>query len=188
MPTSLELKKGSRFLLDGDPYNVLDTTVQTPSARGGATLVKIKAKNIRTGQFIQKTFNASERLVEPNFEIIPFQYLYNENQTDYVFMNNETYEQFTIPREEIEYELGFIRENDEVRVLLHDDKPIGIEIPNTVILQVADCEPAIKGDTVTNVTKVAVMETGLEIRVPLFIEPGSKLVIDTRESRYIKRA
>lgn len=188
MPTSLEVKKGMRILLDGDPYNVLETTVQTPSARGGATLVKLKAKNIRTGQFVQKSFKAGDKIQEANFEIVPCQYLYNENREHFIFMNNESYEQFSIPFEEIEEELGYIRENDMVRVLLHDAKPIGVEVPSTVILEVTDCEPAIKGDTVTSVTKAATMETGIVIQVPLFIERGTKLVIDTRDGRYIKRA
>ena len=102
MPTSLDLKKGSLLLLEGDPFTVLETTVQTPSARGGATLVKIKAKNIRTKQILQKTYKAEDRIDVPNFEIVPCQYLYNENKENYIFMNNDTYEQFTMPGEDIE--------------------------------------------------------------------------------------
>lgn len=188
MATSLDLKKGMRILLDGDPFTVVETSTQTPSARGSATLIKTKVKNIKTGQLVQKTFKAGERVVEPNFEIVNCQYLYHENQETYVFMHTETYEQISIPREDIEEQLGYIRENDEVRVLLHDDKPIGIEVPNTVILEVTDCEPAVKGDTVTSVTKAATLETGLEIQVPLFVDVGTKIAIDTRDGRYIKRA
>lgn len=188
MPTSLDLKKGSLLLLDGDPFSVLETTVQTPSARGGATLVKIKAKNLRTKQILQKTYKAEDRVDVPNFEIVPCQYLYNENKENYIFMNNESYEQFTIPADMIEYELQFIRENDEVQVLLHDSNPIGIQIPNSVTLRVVECEPAIKGDTVTAATKRAKLETGLEVQVPLFIAQDTLLVIDTRDARYIKRA
>lgn len=188
MPTSLDLKKGSLLLLDGDPFSVLETTVQTPSARGGATLVKIKAKNLRTKQILQKTYKAEDRVDVPNFEIVPCQYLYNENKENYIFMNNESYEQFTIPADMIEYELQFIRENDEVQVLLHDSNPIGIQIPNSVTLRVVECEPAIKGDTVTAATKRAKLETGLEVQVPLFISQDTLLVIDTRDARYIKRA
>ncbi|MFA5623683.1 MAG: elongation factor P [Bradymonadales bacterium] len=188
MPASIDVKKGMRVLFDAEPYTVIETSMQTPSARGGATLVRIKAKNIRSGQLVQKTFKASDRVDEANFEIVPSQYLYNENRENFIFMNSETYEQFTIPFSDVEDELGYIRENDMVRVLLHDGNPIGIEVPNTVILEVVDCEPAVKGDTVTSVTKSATMETGLEIQVPLFIERGNKLVIDTRDARYIKRA
>ncbi len=112
MPTSLDLKKGSLLLLDGDPFTVLETTVQTPSARGGAPLVKLKAKNIRTKQILQKTFKAEDRVEVPNFEVVPAQYLYNENKENYIFMNTTTYEQFTMTADMIEYELQFIREND----------------------------------------------------------------------------
>ena len=188
MPTSLDLKKGSLLLLDGDPFTVLETTVQTPSARGGATLVKLKAKNIRTKQILQKTYKAADRVEVPNFEIVPCQYLYNENKENYIFMNSTTYEQFSLPAEMIENELQYIRENDDVQVMLHDGNPIGIQIANTVTLKVIECEPAIKGDTVTAATKRAKMETGLEVQVPLFIEQDTMLVIDTRDGRYIKRA
>ena len=188
MPTSIDLKKGSLLLLDGDPFTVLETTVQTPSARGGATLVKLKAKNIRTKQILQKTYKAEDRIEVPNFEIVTCQYLYNENKENYIFMNNTTYEQFTMTGDMIEYELQFIRENDEVQVLLHDGNPIGLQIPNSVTLRVVECEPAIKGDTVTAATKRARLETGLEVQVPLFIEQDTLLIIDTRDARYIKRA
>lgn len=188
MPTSLDLKKGSLLLMDGDPFTVLETTVQTPSARGGATLVKLKAKNIRTKQILQKTFKAEDRVEVPNFEVVPAQYLYNENKENYIFMNTTTYEQFSMTADMIEYELQFIRENDEVQVQLHDGNPIGIVIPNSVTLRVVECEPAIKGDTVTAATKKAKLETGLEVQVPLFIEQDTLLVIDTRDARYLKRA
>ena len=188
MPSALELKKGSLLLLDGDPFTVLETTVQTPSARGGATLVKLKAKNIRTKQILQKTYKAEDRVETPNFEIVPCQYLYNENRENFIFMNNETYEQFSMPGDAIEYELQYIRENDNVQVLLHDGNPIGLQIPNTVTLRVVECEPAIKGDTVTAATKRARLEPGLEVQVPLFIEQDTELVIDTRDGRYLKRA
>ncbi|MCL2325934.1 MAG: elongation factor P [Proteobacteria bacterium] len=188
MPTSNDLKRGFLFLLDGDPYTVLDTAVQTPSARGGATLVKIKAKNIRTKQLLQKTYKAGDRVDVPNFEVIPCQYLYHENQENYIFMNTDTYEQISIPGEDIAYELQFLREGDNLRVMLHDGNPIGLEIANTVTLRVVECEPAVKGDTVTNTTKSAKLETGLEVQVPLFIEQDTLLIIDTREARYIKRA
>lgn len=188
MPNSIDLKKGALLLLDGDPFTVMDMSVHTPTARGGATLVKLKIKNIRTKQILQKTYKAEDRVETPNFEIVPCQYLYNENKENYIFMNNETYEQFSMSADAIEYELQFIRENDEVQVMLHDGNPIGLQIANTVTLRVVECEPAIKGDTVTAATKRAKLETGLEVQVPLFIEQDTMLVIDTREARYIKRA
>lgn len=188
MATSNDLKKGFLILIDGDPYSVLETSIQTPSARGGATLIKTKIKNIRSKQILQKTFKAGERVEVPNFEIIPCQYLYNENQELYYFMNVDTYEQHTMTRDDIEYELQFMKENDLVRIYLHDNNPIGIEIANSVTLRVAETEPAIRGDTVTSSTKSATLETGLVIQVPLFVEQDSYLIVDTRDARYIKRA
>ena len=188
MPTSIDLKKGSLLLLDGDPFTVLETTVQTPSARGGATLVKLKAKNIRTKQILQKTYKAEDRIEVPNFEIVPCQYLYNENKENYIFMNNTTYEQFTMTGDMIEYELQFIRENDEVQVLLHDGNPIGLQIPNSVTLRVVECEPAIKVDAGRAASDRALLVTGLVVQVPLFIEQDTLLIIDTLDARYIKRA
>lgn len=188
MPTTSDLKKGMRIELDGDPYSVLEVATQSPSARGGATLVKVKLRNIRTKQFTQKTFKAGERIMVPNFEIRPCQYLYAEGGNVHVFMDQQNYEQFSMNGDDIEYELGFIRENDEVRVLLHDGQAIGLEIAPTVVLEVTECDPGVRGDTVTGATKNAKLETGIEVQVPLFIEVGEKLMIDTRECRYLRRS
>jgi len=103
-------------------------------------------------------------------------------------MDNENYEQFPLKKDDIADELGFIRANDNVRAVFFDGQCIGIEVPNTVELEVKDCDPGVKGDTVTNVTKAATLETGLEIQVPLFVNSGDKLVVDTRDARYIRRA
>lgn len=188
MATTSDFKRGMRIEIDGVPYSILEIATQSPTARGGATLVKTKLRNIRTRQQLQKTFKAGERVKEPDFEIRACQYLYDEGGDTYYFMDDETYEQFALKHDDIEHQLGFIRPNDPVRALIFDGNCIGLEVPMTVTLAVEDCDPGIKGDTVTNTTKNAKMETGLEIQVPLFIERGDKLVIDTRETRYIRRA
>ncbi|MCA9667735.1 MAG: elongation factor P [Myxococcales bacterium] len=188
MPSTSELKKGTRIEVDGDPYVVVEIATQSPSARGAATLVKTKIRNLRTKQLVSKTFKAGERLKDPDFEIRPCQYLYDEGGEIYYFMDNETYEQWPVPREPIETELGYIRPNDQVRAVLFEGEVIGIEVPHTVELEVTECDPGVKGDTVTNVTKAAKLETGLEVQVPLFVERGDKLVIDTRDGRYVRRA
>ena len=187
MATTSDLKKRMKLELEGEPYTVVDVTSQSPSARGGATLVKTKLRNMKTKQLIAKTFKAGERIKEPDCEIRKCQYLYSENGELYYFMDQESYEQFSLNKEDIEYELGFIRENDEVKMLFHDGSCFGLEVPNTVILEVVNTEPAVKGDTVNNVTKAATLETGLEVQVPLFVEQGQKLVIDTRDCRYLRR-
>lgn len=188
MPTTSDFKKGMRIELDGDPYVIVDYSTQTPSARGAATLVKAKVRNLRTKQLISKTFKAGERFKEPNFEIRPCQYLYEEGGETYYFMDDENYEQYPVSRDTIETELGYIRPNDPVRALFFEDQILGIEVPNTVVLEVTECEPAVKGDTVSSVTKAATLETGLEVQVPLFVAPGDKLIIDTRDARYVRRA
>lgn len=188
MPSTSDLKRGVRIEIDGDPYVVVDVSVQSPSARGAATLVKTKLRNLRNKQLLNKTFKTGERLKDPNFEVRPSQYIYAEGDDTFYFMDNESYEQFPLKRDDIEYELGFIRENDNVRAVFFDGACIGIEVPNTVELEVAECDPGIKGDTVTNVTKAAKLTTGLEIQVPLFINVGDVLIVDTRDARYIKRA
>ena len=183
-----EFKKGTRVELEGEPYVVVEYSTQSPSARGAATLVKAKLRNLRTKQLISQTFKASDTLREPDFELRPCQYLYDEGGETYYFMDDENYEQYPVKRADIEREIGFLKANDPVRVMMFQERVIGIELPHTVILEVTDCEPAVKGDTVTNVTKTAKMETNLEIQVPLFVEQGDKLVVDTRESRYVRRA
>lgn len=188
MPSTSDFKRGLLIELDGDPVAVEDFSTQTPSARGAATLVKAKLRNLRTKQLVQKTFKAGERFKEPDYEVRSCQYLYDEGGEIYYFMDDETYEQWGISRESIEYELGFIRPNDACRAVLFEGQPIGLQLPNTVVLEVAETEPAVKGDTVTNVTKAATLETGLEVQVPLFVATGDKLTIDTRDARYIRRA
>ena len=188
MASAGDLKKGVRVELDGDPYTVVGVTRRTPSARGAATVVTAKLRNLRTKQLLNRSWKAGERLKEPDFEIRDAQYLYGEGEQLHHFMDNETYEQFVLSRESLDYELGFILPNDTVRALFFDGDCIGVEIDNTVELEIRDCDPGLKGDTVNNVTKTAHLETGLEIQVPLFIGPGERIVVDTRDARYIRRA
>jgi len=188
MASTTELKRGMRIELDGDPYVVLELSSQSPSARGAATLIKTKLRNLRTKQQVARTFKAGERFKLPDFEIRSCQYLYDENGETYYFMDESNYEQYPIPREMIEYELGFLLANDSVRAMFFDGQCIGIEVPPTVELEVVECEPGVRGDTATHATKAARLETGLELQVPLFVNQGDRLVIDTRDARYVRRA
>lgn len=188
MPTTSDFKRGLLIELDGDPYAVEDFSTQSPSARGAATLVKAKLRNLKTKQLVAKTFKAGERFKEPDYEVRPCQFLYEENGEICYFMDDETYEQWAIVREEVEYEMGFLKPNDPCRAVLFEGQPIGLQLPHTVVLEVVETEPALKGDTVTNVTKTAKMETGIEVQVPLFVAPGEKLVVDTRDCRYVRRS
>lgn len=188
MPSTSDFKKGMRISLDGDPYAIVSIQTQTPSARGAATLVKTKLRNLRTKQLLSKTFKAGERFEEPDFEIRSCQYLYDEGGETYYFMDDENYEQYGVARADIEYELGFILPNDKVRTVFFEGQIIGLEVPNTVELEVTETEPAVKGDTVNAVTKAATLETDLVVQVPMFVTQGDRLVIDTRDARYIRRA
>jgi elongation factor P len=188
MATTNDFKRGLRIEIDGDPWRVLEIATKTPSARGAQTLVKVKVRNIRTKQVLEKTFKAGETIKLPDFEIKPCQYLYDDGDGSYFFMDENSYEQFPLEHSVIAYELGFIRPSDSIRAMFFDGECIGIEIENNVTLEVTQTDPGVKGDTVNNVTKRALLETGLEIQVPLFVNEGDKLLIDTRESRYIKRA
>lgn len=188
MGTTTDLKNGMRIELEGEPYLVLEISTQTPSARGANTLVKTKLRNLKTKQLVSRTFRAGERFKMPDFEIRACQYLYDEGGQTYYFMDEGTYEQHPVQRESIEQELGFLLPNAAVRAYFFEGACIGIEVPPTVVLEVVECEPGVRGDTATHVTKAAKLETGLEVQVPLFVNVGDKLVIDTRESRYVRRA
>jgi len=188
MPTTSDFKRGMLIEMDGDPYAVEDVSVQTPSARGAATLVRAKLRNLRSKQLLSKTFKAGERIKEPDYEIRPSQYLYDEGGEVFYFMDDENYEQSGMSKADIEYELNFLRPNDPCRLVFFDGNPIGIQLPHTVVLGVAETEPALKGDTVNNVTKTATLETGLEVQVPLFVSEDDELIIDTRDGRYVRRS
>jgi elongation factor P len=188
MYSTADFKKGLRIELEGEPYSIIDTSMHVSAGRGGNTLVKTRLRNIKTGQLVDRQFKNGDRVKIPDFEIRDAQYLYEEGGETYYFMDLESYEQFPLQRSDIEYELGFVRTNDNVRALVFNGVCIGIEVPNTVELVVADTAPGFKGDTVTGATKEARMDTGLVLQVPMFVEIGQVLVIDTRDSRYIRRA
>lgn len=187
MATTSDLKRGLRVDIDNEPYTVLEYKNQSPSARGGATLVKAKLRSLKTGQQIDVTYKAGEVIKLADFEVRPSTYLYADGDAHY-FMDQESYEQFPLMVGDIEYELGFLRPNDECKALLFQGSCIGIELPHTVILTIEQCDPGVKGDTVNNVTKPARLETGLEVAVPLFVNEGDQVVVDTRDARYVKRA
>jgi len=187
MPQAGDLKKGSRIEHEGHPFSVVKLSRRTPSARGAATLITAKLRNLRTKQLLERTWKADERLPEPDFAFRTARYLYAEGEDIHHFMDEETYEQWALARDMIEYELGYIGPDDCVRALFFNGECIGLEIEGTMNLVVAHCDPGVKGDTVNNVTKTARLATGLEIQVPLFINQGESIVVDTREKRYIRR-
>ena len=186
MITTANFKRGVRIELSGDPFTIIDLHSQSPSARGANTLIKTKLRNLRTGQLIERTFKSGDKVKEPDFDIRSAQFLYHDGEA-YYFMDDETYEQFEQSSEELGDRIGFLIENLAVRALYFNDKVIGIELPNTVAMTVTQCDPGIKGDTVSSVTKPAECGTGLSIQVPLFVEEGDIIQIDTRDGRYLSR-
>ena len=186
MISTSSFKRGVRIEIDGDPYTIIDIHTQSPSARGATTLVKTRVRNIRTGQLIDKTFKSGEKVKEPDFDIRSAQYLYTDGE-QYHFMDESTYEQFSQNTDDLGDQLGYLKENLSVKALYFNDQVIGIELPNTIALLVKKCDPGIKGDTVNAVTKPATCETGLVVQVPLFVEEGNTIQVDTRECRYLSR-
>ena len=150
-------------------------------------VVKAKVRNLRTGSNVELYWGGGEKVEPAMIEKKEMQYLYDTDDA-MVFMDNETYEQVEIPMDRLEWERKFVKANDNVNISSYDGEIIGISLPDKAVLQVTECEPAVKGDTATNASKNATLETGLEVRVPLFIEEGEMIVINTSDGKYSGRA
>ncbi len=180
-----EARKGATVELDGELYQVLDFE-HIKMGRGSAQ-VRLKLRNVRGGHTIDKSFQATAKLGRARIEKQSVQYLYNDGDL-YYFMNNETFDQMPLNRNQVGEAANYLAENANCDLLTYGDEPIGIELPAAVVLTVVETEPGIKGDTATGATKAAKLETGLIVQVPLFINPGDKLKIDTRSGEYLERA
>lgn len=188
MVSTGDFKRGLRLLLDGDPYVILDVHVQSPSARGASSLSKLKVRNMRTGQVFERTFRGGDKVEEPNVELRPVQFLYADAE-GFHFMDRETYEQSRLSRDEVGEAAGYLTEGLEgIRAVLFEGKVIAVELPITVTLRVVDTAPALKGATAQAQTKPATLETGLVIQVPSYLEAGERVVVDTRDARFVSRA
>ncbi|MBW5446790.1 elongation factor P [Cohnella sp. CFH 77786] len=180
-----DFKTGLSIEVDGDIYSVTDFQHVKPGK--GAAFVRSKLKNLRNGNVVEKTFRAGETVARAMIENRQVQYLYNSGN-EYTFMDNETYDQFELNKKQLEWEINFLKENMSVNIASYQGEIIGITLPNSVELAVTETEPGIKGNTATGATKNAKLETGLNVQVPLFINEGDVLLIDTREGKYISRA
>lgn len=185
MITAGDFRKGMTFQINGEPHVVLDFQHVKPGK--GAAFVRTKYKNIITGATREEAFNPSDKFENAHIETKVMQYLYNDEEL-YYFMDNETYEQVPIGKDMVEDAIKFLRENDEATIKFFQDKPFIVEAPNFVDLKVIETEPGVKGDTATNVTKSATVETGAVIQVPIFIEEGESIQIDTRSGEYLGRS
>ncbi|BCR06047.1 elongation factor P 1 [Desulfuromonas versatilis] len=187
MSTTADLKRGFVMQLDNAPCLVLDFTTQSPSARGGSTLVKTKYRNLLTGQVLEKTFKAGERVDAADFERRKGQFLYASGDGG-VFMDLESYEQYELGPDMYEPIQGYLLEGAEVQLGVFQGQVVSVDPPMTVELTVTETAPAIKNATATAQTKEALLETGLRIQVPGYLESGEKIKIDTRECRFVSRA
>ena len=179
-----ELRKGITFELDGNIFKVLDYSHNKPG-RGSAT-IRVKARNLRTGSTIEKTFNSGTNVQDIRLDYHNVQYLYNDGEF-YYFMNLETYEQPAIPKNVVEEVKGFLKEELQVKLTFYNGEPIDIELPTSVDLKVVEAEPSVRGDTATGHTKSVTMDTGVQVNVPAFINEGDTIRVDTRNGSYLTR-
>ena len=183
--STAEFRKGLRIVFDDQPYAIVDFQHVKPG-KGGA-FVRTKLKNLDSGAVVDKTFRAGEKFPRVHTEVKNVQYLYDAGD-DVVFMDEETFDQFQMPRAAVADALEFLQPSSSVQMLTVDGKPSGVQLPASVELTVVETEPGVRGDTVSNVTKPATLETGAIVQVPLFVNAGERIRVDTRERRYIARA
>lgn len=181
-----DLKRGLLLDFDDAPWVVLDVATQTPSARGASTITKIKARNLRTGQVLSKSYRGGEMLEAADCERRPVQYLYNDGE-GFVFMDEESYDQFTMSQEILGDDAGYLTEGLSLRSLTYNGAVINVEMPNTVDLEITETAPAIKGATAQAQLKPATLETGIQVMVPSYIVAGIKIRIDTRTGKFVER-
>jgi elongation factor P len=180
-----QFKNGMHIEVDGGVWRIVAFQHVKPG-KGGA-FVRTKLKSLDSGAVVDRTFRAGEKFQRMHTEVKSAQYLYDSGD-DVVFMEDETYEQFSLPRESVAEDLEFIPPSTSIQILTVDGKPAGLQLPASIELAVAETEPGVKGDTVSNVTKPAKLETGAVIQVPLFVGSGDRIKVDPREGRYISRA
>jgi elongation factor P len=180
-----QFRNGMHVELDGQTWRIVDFQHVKPG-KGGA-FVRTKLKSLDTGAVVDRTFRAGEKLTRVHTEQKNMQFLYDSGD-EVVFMDEQTYEQISLPHAEVAAELPFLQPSATVQVLFVDGRPAGVDLPASVVLAVTETEPGVKGDTVSNVTKPATLETGAVVQVPLFVNVGDRLKVDPREGRYISRA
>ncbi len=184
MVSSNDFKRGMVIKLDNDIYSIIEFQHVKPG-KGGA-FVRTKLKSLTKGSTIDKTFRGGEKVEDVRVEKRSMQYLYDEGDS-LVFMDTETYDQRPVSKDFVGDILNYIKEGDEVDISIYEDEPISVEPPNFVKLKVVYAEPGVKGDTATNVTKPVKVETGAEVNVPLFVNEGDIVKIDTRKGEYVER-
>jgi len=185
---AIAIKRKMFFEFEGAPYHCLDVDVSKPTARGGQTLVRVKMRNLLTRAVFDKTFKAGDKLKEPDLAMVPASFLY-AGSDGYHFMDQETFETLTLGSEMLGDDRQLLVDNVIVKIQKYNGSPIGLQLPPHVELAVTSTEPGVRGDTASGgVTKLATLETGLEIRVPLFIKEGEKIKVHTETREFAGRA
>ena len=185
MITAGDFKKGITIEWDGGVWNIVDFQHVKPGK--GAAFVRTKIKNVMTGAVVERSFNPTDKMPKAIIETKEMQYVYNDGDL-YYFMDTETYEQLPLSKDQVEDAIPFVKEGTNVTVRIFKGSAFSVEAPNFVVLEVTDTEPGFAGDTASNTYKPATLETGFSLQVPLFINTGDKIQIDTRSGEYLKRA
>jgi len=185
---AINIKRRTVFEHESAPFYCLDSAISTPTARGGQTLVRLKVRNLLTGAVLDKTFKAGEKFKEPDMQLVPVSYLYSDGDGSY-FLDQDNFETLNLPTSVIGDALDLLVEGALIHMHKYNGNPIGVELPMSVELAVAETEPGVRGDTASGgATKIAKLETGLEIRVPLFIKQGEKVKVTTETRAFAGRA
>ena len=179
-----DFKTGLTITYEGNLYQVLEFQHVKPGK--GAAIVKTKLKNLRTGSIVEQTFNSGIKVPTAHVDKIKMQYLYNDGNM-YSFMNMNTYEQVEIDKSQISNEVKFLKEGLEVILYFYENEMLGIELPEKIDFKIIQTEPAVKGNTATNATKDAIIETGYLLKVPLFIEQDEEIIVSTKDGKYVSR-
>jgi len=187
MISTADVKKGARILVAGDPYEVMDYTVSTPTARGSATLVRTKIRNLLTGAVFDRTYKSGEKFEPPDIQLRPVQFLYRDGE-DCHFMDTESYDQFHLSGEKLGDQAHWLTDGVMVRSLLFNGRVTGIELPQFMEFEIAETEPAVRGDTASGrVMKDATIATGAVVKVPLYMEAGERILVATATGEFVKR-
>lgn len=186
MFSTSDFRRGLKVVFKGEPYIIVDFQHVKPG-KGGA-FVRTKMKNLLNGRVHEETFRSGEKLERPDLEEKNVQYLYFDPKDGYVFMDEDTYEQLHLSEEYVGDDRFYLLENMHLMINMYQGRPIGLDFPTTVNLEVTQSDPGVKGDTATGATKPATLSTGLVVQVPLFINEGDILKIDTRSGEYLERA
>lgn len=184
MASTAEFKNGLTIELDGEVFQLIEFQHVKPG-KGGA-FVRTRLRNLRTGNVFDRTFRAGERIDIARVERRPLQFLYHTGE-DYVFMDNETFDQVTMLEDQIGSQVKFLKDNLEVMVMSYDGRILGVDLPDTIEARVVQTDPGLKGDTASGGSKPATIETGAVVTVPLFVNEGDMIRVDTRSEKYIER-